>query len=93
MAATTFATSEEICTAEWFNGLREILAEREDLNKNDKVHVLIAACISDGVNAGPQIVGVAKCLGFNPRHAGKILTLGAGHFWRRSEEGQYTLLS
>lgn len=89
----------ELGSHEWFNGLRDLLAAcGAGTNKNDRVEVLIAACISDGLDTGSRIIGVAKLLGFHPRHAGKTLNLGTGNnprvnLWRRSDEGQYSLHS
>lgn len=49
-----------------------------------------------GRNEGPRIVGILKKLGFNPRHAGKLLKDGTGsirglHRWQRNTDGRYSL--
>lgn len=58
-------------------------------NKNDKVDVLITALIDRGINTGPRLVGVAKHIGFNGKHAGRRLRDGIGHRWSRDADGTY----
>lgn len=80
-----------------FNRLRGLLAScGEASNQNERVTVLISACIDEGINTGPQIVGVVKALGFNPRHVGAMLKNDCGssptrHRWLRGTDGIYSL--
>lgn len=91
--ATASSQTEVVGSSAWFNELRELLAACEGANKNEKADALFAACISQGVNTGPRLVALAKHMGFDRSHAGARLKKGVGHLWRRSEEGEYTLLS
>lgn len=58
-------------------------------NKNDRLTVLINACIDEGINTGARIVGAAKKLGFNDEHAGAVLRSGIGDRWAREDDGTY----
>ena len=65
-------------------------------NKHDLAIVLITACISEGVNTGPKIIGVLTHLGFNNKHVAMILKAEAGtnpelHRWRKTQDGHYSL--
>ncbi len=78
-----------------FGRLRALKA-RCGPNKHDQAIALIAACILEGWNTGKRIVGALGAIGMNPRHVGKMLSDGAGaspdrHFWRRSQDGRYSL--
>jgi hypothetical protein len=80
-----------------FDGFRQLMAEcGPTVNKHDLVNVLISACIDQGLNTGPRIVGALDALGFNRRHVGMLLKEGRGeeaerHTWKRNQQGQYTL--
>lgn len=63
-------------------------------NLHDRVTVLICACIEEGINAGPRIIGAIKHIGYNSRHVGKLLRDGTGndprrHWWYRDPVGTY----
>jgi hypothetical protein len=64
-------------------------------SKNDLAVVLISACIEEGLDTGPRIVGALAKLGLNKSHAGLTLRQGAGqaeaHRWFRDGEGRYHL--
>jgi hypothetical protein len=64
------------------------------LTKHDRAHMLINACIGEGVDTGCRIVGVLAALGFDKRHAGIALKNGLQRDpewpnWGRSEDGRY----
>lgn len=66
------------------------------LSKHDRVSMLIAVCIVEGVTEGKLICLALKLLGYNPRHVG--LTLGRGgahmppeHRWYKDSGGHYRL--
>ena len=79
-----------------FTRLRRLIADcGPSANKNDKVWVAISACIDEGVDTRPQIVGVIKALGFDPRHVAMLLNSATGdnparHTWKRDTEGHYS---
>jgi hypothetical protein len=52
---------------------------------------LITVCIECGVDRPGQIIGVLQQLGFDRRHIGAVLTKGKKPYWRRDNEGRYTL--
>jgi hypothetical protein len=67
-------------------------------NKNDCAIAFITACINEGVDTRALIVARGAHLGLNPMHVGMMLLKSTGvsparHYWRRDEEGRYTLLS
>lgn len=79
-----------------FSGLRDL--ERHltsaGVNKHDRAHMLINACIGEGVDTGCRIVGVLAALGFDKRHVGITLKAGLQRDpewpnWGRSEDGRY----
>ncbi|WP_137870978.1 hypothetical protein [Sphingopyxis sp. 2PD] len=74
-----------------FERLRGLMKDcgRPGANKHDRMLVLIAACIDEGINTGPRIVGVAKRLNFDGQHAGITLSTGVGKYWERGENGTY----
>lgn len=79
----------------FFQGLRELdQACRPNGNKHDRVTALICACIDEGIDTGPRVVGAIKRLGFNAQHVGKLLHDHTGsdparHHWQRTEAGRY----
>ncbi len=67
-------------------------------NKNDCAIAFITACIGEGLDTRELIVARSAHLGLNPKHVGTMLLKSTGvsptrHYWRRDEEGRYTLLS
>lgn len=85
-------------TTAFFQGLRDLDGQcrSRGVNKHDRAIVLIIACIEEGLNTGPRIVGALRKLGFNPRHVGMHLREGTGgdpqrHRWQRVEDGRYFL--
>lgn len=71
-----------------FRDLR-ILKRVSGPNKNDEADVLISALIDRGINTGPRIIGAAKRLDLDGRHAGIRLREGIGHRWSRDKDGTY----
>lgn len=79
-----------------FRRLRALAADC-GTNKHEIAIALITACILEGWDTGPQIIGALKKLDFDHRHVAILLKQFAGtnldrHLWRRDEEGQYSLL-
>lgn len=67
---------------------------RDGINRNDRAHVLIAACIHEGIDSGPDIVAALVRLGFNGKHAGIMLKANIQREpvwpnWGRRDCGQY----
>lgn len=65
-------------------------------NKHDVAIALITACIIEGWDTGPQIIGTLCKLGLDRRHVAILLKESAGtnpdrHFWRRDGDGRYSL--
>ena len=84
----------------YINALLEGLRDLErhltnaGVNKHDRAHMLINACIGEGIDAGPRIIGVLAMLGFNKRHAGIMLKAGLQlkpdwPNWGRDDGGRY----
>lgn len=71
-----------------FRRLRELM-EACKANKNDRMIVLIAACIDEGFDKWPRIEGAVKCLGFDDHHARIVLNKSIGIQWTRDESGIY----
>lgn len=72
-----------------FGRLRQLMEVCRVVNKNDRLNVLIAACIDEGINTGRRIVGVAKRLDFDVTHARISLNKGIDDKWSRDENGTY----
>lgn len=71
-----------------FRRLRELMQACK-ANKNDRMIVLIAACIDEGFDRYPRIMGAVKCLGFDDHHARIILNKSIGVHWTRDESRIY----
>jgi hypothetical protein len=64
------------------------------VGKHDRAIVGIQACITSGINKGPDIIATLKRLGLNGRHVGMLLHNLAGsdpsrHMWQREADGTY----
>ena len=77
--------------------MRELIAAcGATANKNDQAIVLIAFCISEGIDTRNHIVGSLARAGFKGGHAAAILddcegALPEPHHWRLGADGRYTL--
>ncbi len=63
-------------------------------NKHDRAHMLINACISEGIDTGTRITGALEKLGLNRQHVGIRLTEGIQNEpewpnWGRRDDGTY----
>lgn len=66
------------------------------LNKHDRVSVLIAVCIMEGITDGKLICLALKLRGYNSRHVGLTLNKGAASMppeyrWYKGSDEQYRL--
>ena len=63
-------------------------------NKHEQAIMLVEACISEGINTGPRIIGALKRLGFDHRHVAIVLKGDTpfAHGWRKGTDGIYSLL-
>ncbi len=66
------------------------------LSKHDRVSMLIAVCIVEGITDGKLICAALKLLGSNPQHVGMILNKGSAsmppeHRWYKDADGHYRL--
>ena len=86
-------------SAALFDRLRGLIdACSLEANRHDQAIAVITACIDEGIDTRPRIVGMMKHLGFDYRHAAMTLNDAAGidsdrHRWRRDATGRYSLLS
>lgn len=67
-----------------------------DAKQYDRVIVLIAACIEEGLTEGKRIVGAIARLNFDKQFVGMQLVKNAGndptrHHWRKLGDGTYAL--
>lgn len=65
-------------------------------NKHDQATILISACIGEGLDTRPRIVGALRHLGLDYRHVNIVLNKLTGgdpqrHRWMRDAEGCYSL--
>ena len=80
-----------------FNRLRGLKAAcGPRINKHDLAIVLISACIDEGLDTRPRIVGALRSLGLDYRHVAITLKQGTGvsptlHRWHRDAEGRHSL--
>lgn len=95
----TTAIDPSVRDAALFDRLRGLIqACGPEANKHDQAIAVIAACIDEGLNTRPRIVGAMKHLGFSTAHAAMMLTEATGcnperHRWRADEGGRYSLLN
>jgi len=78
-----------------FERLRALKADC-GANKHDQAVALISACILEGLDTGPRIVGALTAIGMNPNHIRIMLRELTGaspdcHCWRRDGEGRHSL--
>lgn len=80
-----------------FRRLRALDADcGPDANQYDRVIVLIAACIEEGLTEGKRIVGAIARLDFDKKFVGIQLSKNVGndparHLWRKLDDGTYAL--
>ena len=95
----TTAIDPPVHDAELFDRLRGLIqACGTEANKHDQAIAVIAACIDEGLDTRPRIVGAMRHLGFSAAHAAMILNEATGcnserHRWRADEGGRYSLLN
>lgn len=75
-------------------GALDLSLQDDPKNKHDRAHVLINACIAEGIVHGSHIVDVLAGIGFNRRHIGMTLKQGIQRnpvwpHWGRHEDGTY----
>lgn len=66
------------------------------INKHDRVSVLIAVCIAEGITKGSLIRSALMELGYDGSHVAIVLKKGSGSMppesrWYRDESGAYRL--
>ena len=84
-------TNDEI--NEFFRNLRELRRTcRRTMSSDDRLAVLIAACIDFGFNTKRQVIGVLRRLDFKDNHIIRVLGVYAGTQWRQAEDGSYISL-
>ena len=78
-----------------FGRLRELANQCEigGVNRNDAGIALITACIEEGFDTRPRIVGALKALGFDRGHIAILLKEETGadprrHRWAQDDEGR-----
>ncbi|KXU29479.1 hypothetical protein A0J57_23175 [Sphingobium sp. 22B] len=85
--------------ADLFKRLRGLMRScQSEVGKHDQAIIVIAACIEEGLDTRPRIVGAMKKLGFNSAHVAITLNKATGsdlerHRWRLDGAGRYSLLS
>jgi hypothetical protein len=94
--------SAATCSGEWPAALdtletikADIDAQGPDAKKDVQAHILIAACIARGIDAGFAIRAVGIELGFNGYHIGKLLNLKPKTRpspWQKGPDGRYRLI-
>jgi hypothetical protein len=77
-----------------YHDLDDLIAACEGANRHDQAIAAISFCIDEGINTGPQIIGMLKRRKFNSRHIGLLLhdlasSDPARHFWWRDGDGVY----
>lgn len=62
-------------------------------NKHEQAIMLIEACIMEGINTGPEIIGALRQLDFDPRHIAIALKgdTDYAHRWVKDVNGIYSL--
>jgi hypothetical protein len=78
-------------------GIGEMLDASAGANSNERVVILIKACISSGIDTAGWIISVAKCFNFKREHVGSVLTKSTARssktpLWSCDAEKRYSLL-
>jgi hypothetical protein len=93
--STTQRSREDIAVS--FRALRALKASfGPKPNKDDRMIALIGACIIEGFDTEPQIIGALRTIGMKEAHARALLRHHDGvdaelHAWRRGPEGRYVI--
>lgn len=61
-------------------------------DKHEQVQMLVAACIDEGVDTGPEIIATLVKIGFKGSHVGIVLRTNLKRLWQRDGERFYTAL-
>lgn len=78
---------------EIFQRLRELKSNLgKPTNADNRLTAMIAACIDEGINTSPRIIGAALQLGFDLRHTRRVLRSGIGHTWHRAADDRFSNL-
>lgn len=73
-----------------FQRLRQLKAScAGKTNSDDRVAMLIAACIDEGMDTDARIIGAIKRLGFERQRAVTVLRGGVGQLWEPTEDGRF----
>lgn len=73
-----------------FRRLRQLKASfAGKANSNDRVAMLIAACIDEGIDTEDRIIGSLRRLDYERKRAVTVLRLGVGKLWASTENGQF----
>lgn len=77
-----------------YHDLDRLLENCAGTSRHDQAIVGINFCIDEGIDTGPQIIGVLKRKDFKSRHVGKLLFDLTGddparHLWFKDAEGRY----
>lgn len=78
---------------EIFQRLRELKSILgKPTNADNRLIAMIAACIDEGINTSPRIIGAARQLDFDVRHIRRVLRSGVGHTWHRAPDDRFSNL-
>jgi len=58
-------------------------------NADNRLVAMIAACIDEGIDTSPRILGAARRLGFDLRHTRRVLHSGIDHTWTRAADDRF----
>jgi hypothetical protein len=94
--------SAKTSSGEWPASVETLDAITADIDLHDpdnngtvRAHLLIAACIERGIDAGTHIYQTSAMLGFDPSQIGKLLRLKPKTVprpWEKGPDGRYKLI-
>jgi hypothetical protein len=87
---TSDASPEEVAAV--LKGIDELLAACRECNSNDRLQVLIIACIERGINTRGRIVGTGTHKGFNEKQIQRVVQTFTGVRWRRNRDQTYSVI-
>lgn len=76
-----------------FDGFDGLLASVDGAPYDDRLTVMITACIERGINTRPRIVGAARRKSFNAEKASSFPAKTTGKLWLRGRDGTYSQIS
>jgi hypothetical protein len=84
------ASPEEVAAV--LRGIDEMLAACRESRSDDRLVLLITACLENRMNTRGRIVGTGTHKGFNEKQIQRVLETYIGVRWRRNKDRTYSVI-